>query len=112
MEIYSTTLWHLRQESALSYLAHEVTAADRSAPESWCVVGNCFSLQKEHDSAVKFLERAVQLDPSFAYVAAPHPFNNSYARARARVCASSLWSALFAVEATKCSPSCMRSTFY
>ena len=68
MEIYSTTLWHLRQESALSYLAHEVTAADRNAPESWCVVGNCFSLQKEHDAAVKFLERAVQLDPSFACV--------------------------------------------
>eukprot|EP00037_Helgoeca_nana_P000210 m.20701 g.20701 ORF g.20701 m.20701 type:complete len:726 (+) comp10271_c0_seq1:41-2218(+) len=67
MEIYSTTLWHLRQESALSYLAHEVTAADRDAPESWCVVGNCFSLQKEHDAAVKSLERAVQLDPSFAY---------------------------------------------
>lgn len=67
MEIYSTTLWHLRQESALSYLAHEVTAADRNSPESWCVVGNCFSLQKEHDAAVKSLERAVQLDPSFAY---------------------------------------------
>eukprot|EP00038_Savillea_parva_P018736 m.25338 g.25338 ORF g.25338 m.25338 type:complete len:734 (-) comp4227_c0_seq1:59-2260(-) len=67
MEIYSTTLWHLRQESALSYLAHEVVAADRNAPESWCVVGNCFSLQKEHGAAVKSLERAVQLDPTFVY---------------------------------------------
>ena len=67
MEIYSTTLWHLRQETALSYLAHEVTSADRLSPEAWCVVGNCFSLQKEHDQAVKFFERAVQLDPSFSY---------------------------------------------
>eukprot|EP00040_Diaphanoeca_grandis_P018687 m.98309 g.98309 ORF g.98309 m.98309 type:complete len:737 (-) comp27050_c1_seq1:33-2243(-) len=67
MEIYSTTLWHLRQETALSYLAHEVIAADRLSPEAWCVVGNCFSLQKEHDAAVKFFERAVQLDPSFSY---------------------------------------------
>lgn len=67
MEIYSTTLWHLQQETALSYLAHEVTSADRLSPEAWCVVGNCFSLQKEHDQAVKFFERAVQLDPAFSY---------------------------------------------
>jgi len=67
MEIYSTVLWHMRQETPLSYLGHEVVAADRNSPEAWCVVGNCFSLQKEHDSAVKFFERAIQVDPTFAY---------------------------------------------
>jgi len=67
MEIYSTILWHLRQEVELSYLAHELLEYDREAPESWCAVGNCFSLQKEHETALKFFQRAIQLDPSFAY---------------------------------------------
>ncbi|KAL3908736.1 MAG: hypothetical protein SGPRY_009680 [Prymnesium sp.] len=30
-------------------------------------VGNCFSLQKEHDTALKFFQRAIQLQPDFAY---------------------------------------------
>jgi tetratricopeptide (TPR) repeat protein len=49
------------------YLAHEVIAANRMAPEAWCVVGNCFSLQKEHDASIKFFERAIQVDPQFTY---------------------------------------------
>ena len=30
-------------------------------------VGNCFSLQKEHDVALKFFQRAIQLQPDLAY---------------------------------------------
>ena len=40
---------------------------DKTSPEAWCVVGNCFSLQKEHEIAIKFFQRALQLDPSFTY---------------------------------------------
>jgi anaphase-promoting complex subunit 3 len=40
---------------------------DKLSPESWCVVGNSFSLRREHETAVKFFERALQLDRSFAY---------------------------------------------
>lgn len=36
-------------------------------PQPWCVAGNCFSLQREHDIAIKFFTRAIQVDPSFAY---------------------------------------------
>lgn len=67
MEIYSTILWHLRRDSELSYLAHELVEIDKLAPQSWCVVGNCFSLQKEHETALKFFQRAIQLDNSFTY---------------------------------------------
>ncbi|KPP77288.1 cell division cycle protein 27-like [Scleropages formosus] len=35
--------------------------------QSWCAAGNCFSLQREHDIAIKFFQRAIQVDPSFAY---------------------------------------------
>ena len=42
-------------------------ALDRNSAQAWCIVGNCFSLQREHEAAVKFFERAVQIDPSFTY---------------------------------------------
>ena len=44
-------------QSELSFLAQEAVALDRLAPETWIVVGNCFSLQKEHDLALQFLKR-------------------------------------------------------
>lgn len=39
----------------------------RISPEPWVAIGNCFSLQKEHDTAIKFFERATQLDSERAY---------------------------------------------
>jgi anaphase-promoting complex subunit 3 len=66
-EIYSTVLWHLKKEVELSYLAQESVSLDRQSPHAWCAMGNCFSLQKEHESALRFFQRALQLDPSFAY---------------------------------------------
>lgn len=67
MEIFSTTLWHLQKDVALSALAKDLTDLDRDCPEAWCVAGNCFSLQREHDVAIKFFQRAIQVDPGFAY---------------------------------------------
>lgn len=67
MEIYSTALWHLQKEVHLSCLSQELIEFDNSAPETWCVAGNCFSLQKEHEVAIKFLKRAIQVDSDFCY---------------------------------------------
>mmetsp|Transcript_17303 Transcript_17303/g.49155 ORF Transcript_17303/g.49155 Transcript_17303/m.49155 type:complete len:744 (+) Transcript_17303:67-2298(+) len=67
LEIYSTALWHLRKDIALGSLAQHFLQGNRLKPEVWCVVGNCFSLQKEHDTAIKFFKRAIQVNPSFAY---------------------------------------------
>ncbi|XP_028674559.1 cell division cycle protein 27 homolog [Erpetoichthys calabaricus] len=67
MEIYSTSLWHLQKEVALSALSKDLTDMDKNSPEAWCVAGNCFSLQREHDIAIKFFQRAIQVDPGFAY---------------------------------------------
>lgn len=57
LDLYSTALWHLKNEVELSYLAQQVTDFDRLAREAWCVAGNCFSLQKEHDTALTFFQR-------------------------------------------------------
>lgn len=115
MEIYSTTLWHLQKDVALSALSKDLTDMDKNCPEvrashrpgsapsvlalrstpssgdvlsrprssvssllspgcvgsesfnlsvclqAWCVAGNCFSLQREHDIAIKFFQRAIQV---------------------------------------------------
>ncbi|KAL1964958.1 hypothetical protein VTN77DRAFT_6158 [Rasamsonia byssochlamydoides] len=67
MEIYSTVLWHLKNDVELAYLAHELMEIDRLSPQAWCAVGNSFSHQRDHDQALKCFKRATQLDPRFAY---------------------------------------------
>lgn len=67
MEVYSTTLWHLKSDIDLAFLAHEIIDIDRNSPQAWCAVGNSFSLQRDHDQALKCFKRATQIDPKFAY---------------------------------------------
>lgn len=67
MEIYSTVLWHLKSDIELAYLAHELIEIDRLSPQAWCAVGNSFSLQREHEQALRCFKRATQLDGTFAY---------------------------------------------
>jgi anaphase-promoting complex subunit 3 len=68
LELLSTVLWQLKKEVEIAHLAQKVVDFDRLAPEAWCVVGNCFSLQKEHETALVFFSRSLQLNPSFTYV--------------------------------------------
>ena len=67
IEVYSTVLWHMKRELELSALAQEAIALDRESPAAWCIMGNCFSLQKEHESALRFFQRALQLDNTLPY---------------------------------------------
>jgi anaphase-promoting complex subunit 3 len=67
LELLSTVLWQLKKEVDLAHLAQRAVDFDRLSPEAWCVVGNCFSLQKEHETALVFFGRSLQLDPSFTY---------------------------------------------
>lgn len=87
LDNYSTTLWHLKRELQLSYLAKDAVADNRLCPQAWCVVGNCFSLQRDHDTAIKFFNRAVQLDPNYSYghtlCGHEHSANEDYDRALA-----------------------------
>jgi len=67
MEVYSTVLWHLRKETDLSFLAHELIDAVWDSPQAWCALGNAFSLTSDHEQALKCFKRAIQLHPKFAY---------------------------------------------
>jgi anaphase-promoting complex subunit 3 len=87
MDIYSTTLWHCKNEIDLAYLAHELQDINRLAPESWVAIGNSFSLRRDHDQALKCFKRATQLNPSYAYAFAlqghEHVSNEEYDKALA-----------------------------
>jgi anaphase-promoting complex subunit 3 len=67
LEYYSSVLWHLQKDIELGHLAQQCLQWDRLKPQVWCVVGNCYSRQREHDVAIKFFKRAIQVDPSFTY---------------------------------------------
>jgi anaphase-promoting complex subunit 3 len=67
MEVYSTVLWHLKKEAPLAFLCHSLREQAFDSPETWCAIGNSFSLAREHDQAIAAFKRATQLDESFAY---------------------------------------------
>lgn len=85
VDLLSTALWHRGDSRALSCLSHEVFALDCSSALSWIVVGNCFSLSKEPDLALKFFRRAIQLSPlsPMAYTLSAHEYvsNEEFDRA-------------------------------
>ncbi|OQN96377.1 hypothetical protein B0A48_17629 [Cryoendolithus antarcticus] len=67
MEVFSTVLWHLKKNSTLAWLCHTLRDQHYNAPETWCAVGNSFSLAREHDHAISAFKRATQISPNFAY---------------------------------------------
>lgn len=67
LEYYSSALWQRGAATELSALALALAEEDAHAPETAMVIGNCFSLARAHDSALKFFRRAVQADPRCAY---------------------------------------------
>lgn len=67
LEIYSTDLWHLQKDALLSMLAQDLLQHNKTSPVTWIVAGNCYSALKEHDTAIKFFNRAIQMDPDFPY---------------------------------------------
>lgn len=67
MEVYSTVLWQLKNDTELTYLAQELLDIDRRSPQAWCAIGNSFSLNRDHDQALKCFRRATQLNPNFSY---------------------------------------------
>ena len=61
-EVTDEALHVLNQKHVIDLVHVQVSECEKLCPETWCVVGNCFSLQRDHDAAIKFFERAVQVD--------------------------------------------------
>jgi anaphase-promoting complex subunit 3 len=67
LEYYSTCLWHLKQVPTLTYLSTACLERSRERAEAMIVAGNCYSLQKEHETAIHYFNHAIKLDPQMAY---------------------------------------------
>ncbi|KAI5205087.1 TPR-like protein [Aureobasidium subglaciale] len=67
MEVYSTVLWQLKKPVQLAFLAHNLRDLDFNSPQTWCAVGNAFSLSREHEQAIACFKRATQVDSEFSY---------------------------------------------
>eukprot|EP00887_Chlorella_sp_A99_P004840 scaffold4.g4840.t1 len=81
LEVYSTVLWHMRREMELSHLAQEAVALDRHSPYTWCVMGNCFSLQKARPRQPRRRLRARGRAPCLPAAGHPTVARRSSARA-------------------------------
>jgi tetratricopeptide (TPR) repeat protein len=68
LDLYSTALWNTKKESLLSSLSHSLSSHPLT-PITCVIIGNTFSLQRDHDTAIRFFRRAISLDPLYPY---PH----------------------------------------
>lgn len=86
MEIFSTILWHLKRETDLAFLAHELIDSSWQSPQAWCALGNSWSLARDHEQALRCFKRATQLSPKFAYAFTlqghEHVANEEYEKAQ------------------------------
>lgn len=62
LEYLSTALWHLRAATELAALAHELTEYAPDAWQTWVVVGNAYSAQRDHGGALRAFRKAIALD--------------------------------------------------
>jgi len=66
LDSYSTCLWRQKKQIELIHLSHSALSINLFAPETWVVVGNSYSLQNEHEAAIKFFKRAIQINPRYS----------------------------------------------
>ena len=67
VEYYSTVLWHMKKETELAELAITAFGIDRHTASIWCAVGNCYSCQRDPDTALRYFKRATRVDPYNSY---------------------------------------------
>lgn len=67
MDVFSLVLFHLSREVKLSALAQHLAMVAPGTASTHIVVGNAFSLQKEHQTALVCFQRAAAAAPEYAY---------------------------------------------
>ncbi|KAJ3048501.1 Anaphase-promoting complex subunit 23 [Rhizophlyctis rosea] len=65
MDIYSNTLYIRQRDVELAELAHQIFDIDRYRYESCLIVGNYYSIRREHDFAIMFFQRALKLNRNY-----------------------------------------------
>ncbi|KAK4046940.1 Anaphase-promoting complex subunit 8 [Microbotryomycetes sp. JL201] len=65
IDVYSNILYVSEKRAELAALAQEYVKVDRSRPEVCCLIGNYYSLRREHEKAIVYFRRALKLDRSY-----------------------------------------------
>lgn len=75
-ERYSNILYVKENGPALGHLAKQAVRGEKYTPEACCIIGNYFSLKAEHEKAVSYFHRALQLNRFFSpgYILMGHEF--------------------------------------
>eukprot|EP01134_Creolimax_fragrantissima_P006384 CFRG6384T1 len=76
VDYYSHVLYVKKLVAELSHLARDVTKIDKYRPETCLVVGNYYSIRKDHQKAITYFQRALRLNCAFysAWVLIGHEF--------------------------------------
>ncbi|KAG9009733.1 Anaphase-promoting complex subunit 23 [Tulasnella sp. 427] len=64
LDIFANILYVQQSRAKLSDLAQRFIRTDKDRPEVCGLIGNYYSLRCEHEKAVKYFRRAIQLDPT------------------------------------------------
>ncbi|GAA5934710.1 hypothetical protein JCM1841_001784 [Sporobolomyces salmonicolor] len=65
IDIFSNILYVSEKRAELATLAQEYTKMDRLRPEVCCLVGNYYSLRRDHEKAILYFRRALKLDRGY-----------------------------------------------
>ena len=65
LDIYSNLLYVKEQRVELAHLAHKSVDIDKYRTETCCVIGNYYSLRRQHGKAVQYFQRALKLNPNY-----------------------------------------------
>lgn len=65
MDTYSNVLFVLENKSKLGFLAQVASSIDKFRPETCSIIGNYYSLLSEHEKAVTYFKRALQLNRNY-----------------------------------------------
>ncbi|CAD7969652.1 unnamed protein product [Amoebophrya sp. A120] len=76
LDTYSNILYVKDNSPALGHLAKQVIKSSKYTPEACCIIGNFFSLKGEHEKAVSYFHRALQINRQFVpgYILMGHEF--------------------------------------
>ena len=61
MDLYSSSLWHLQKDVELSVLAESLHSSNKLSPQALCAMASVMNLNRNHESARKYLTRAIQV---------------------------------------------------
>ncbi|GJN93627.1 hypothetical protein Rhopal_006684-T1 [Rhodotorula paludigena] len=65
VDILSNILYVSEKRAELAALAQEYSRVDRVRPEVCCLVGNYYSLRRDHEKAIVYFRRALKLDRGY-----------------------------------------------